>query len=105
MRSSLQNAEDNLKNVQLMRKQGMVSEYDELRATVGVENLRPMVIQSETGYSLSLDNLKNTLGVTPKTLSSSPTASHCSRWTSNSLQSGRFGGRNESRFECVEEAD
>ena len=66
MRSSLQNAEDNLKNVQLMRKQGMVSEYDELRATVGVENLRPMVIQSETGYSLSLDNLKNTLGVTTK---------------------------------------
>jgi outer membrane protein len=66
MRSSLQNAEDNLKNVQLMRKQGIVSDYDELRASVGVENLRPMVIQSETNYNLSLDNLKNTLGVTTK---------------------------------------
>ncbi len=66
MRSSLQNAEDNLKNVQLMRKQGIISEYDELRASVGVENLRPMVIQSETNYSLSLDNLKNTLGITTK---------------------------------------
>jgi len=64
MRSSLRNAEDNLKNVQLMGKQGIVSEYDELRASVGVENLRPMVIQSETNYSLSLDNLKNTLGIT-----------------------------------------
>jgi len=64
MRSSLQNAEDNLKNVQLMRRQGIVSEYDELRASVGVENLRPMVIQSETNYSLSQDNLKNTLGIT-----------------------------------------
>jgi outer membrane protein TolC len=66
MRSSLQNAEDNLKNVQLMRKQGIVSEYDELRASVGVENLRPMVIQSETNYNLSQDNLKNTLGITSK---------------------------------------
>lgn len=66
MRSSLQNAEDNLKNVQLMRKQGIVSEYDELRASVGVDNLRPMVIQSETNYSLSLDNLNNVLGITTK---------------------------------------
>jgi outer membrane protein len=66
MRSSLQNAEDNLKNVQLMRKQGIVSEYDELRASVGVENLRPVVIQSETSYILSLDNLKNNLGITTK---------------------------------------
>jgi outer membrane protein len=66
MRSSLQNAEDNLKNVQLMTKQGIVSEYDELRASVGLENLRPMVIQSETNFNLSLDNLKNTLGLTPK---------------------------------------
>jgi outer membrane protein len=66
MRSSLQNAQDNLKNVQLMTKQGIVSEYDELRASVGLENLRPMVIQSETNFNLSLDNLKNTLGLTPK---------------------------------------
>jgi outer membrane protein TolC len=66
MRSTLRNAEDNLKNVQFMRKQGIVSEYDDLRASVGVENLRPMVIQSETNYSLSLDNLKNTLGITAK---------------------------------------
>jgi outer membrane protein len=66
MRSSLKNAEDNLKNVQLMRKQGIVSEYDELRASVGVENVRPIVIQSETNYNLSVDNLKNTLGITTK---------------------------------------
>lgn len=64
MRSSLQNAEDNLKNVRVMLKQGIVSDYDELRASVGVENLRPMVIQSETNYNLALDNLRNTIGVT-----------------------------------------
>ena len=66
MQSSLQNAEDNLKNVRVMSKQGIVSEYDELRASVGVENLRPMVIQSETNFNLALDNLRNTIGVTNK---------------------------------------
>ncbi len=62
-RSSLKNAEDNLKNVRLMKSQGIVSEYDELRATVGVDNVRPMVIQSENGYQLALDALRNTIGL------------------------------------------
>lgn len=66
VRSSLQNAEDNLKNVQLMRSQGIVSEYDELRASVGVENLRPIVIQNETNYNLALDNLRTTIGLSPE---------------------------------------
>ena len=64
MQSSLRNAEDNFKNVQLMRKQGIVSEYDELRATVGVDNLRPAVLQSENNLSLALDALRNTIGIT-----------------------------------------
>jgi outer membrane protein len=63
MQSNLKNAEENLKNVQLMRSQGIVSEYDELRATVGVDNLRPIVMQSETGFILAVDNLRNTIGI------------------------------------------
>jgi outer membrane protein len=63
MRSSLKNAEDNLKNVQLMQKQGIVSDYDELRASVGVENLIPSVIQSETNYILAMDNLRTMVGL------------------------------------------
>ena len=63
MRATLRNAEENLGNVQLLRRQGIVSEYDELRATVGVENLRPAAIQSETNADLALDALKNALGV------------------------------------------
>lgn len=63
MRSNLKNAEDNLKNVQLMKKQGIVSEFDELRASVQVENLRPAVMQSENNFELSLDALRNTIGV------------------------------------------
>jgi len=64
MRSNLSNAEDNLKNVKLLRGQGILSEYDELRATVGVENLRPMVIQAETNYTLALEGLKSVVGLT-----------------------------------------
>ena len=63
MRENLINAEDNLKNVRLMKNQGLVSEYDELRATVGVENLRPVVIQAENNYALSIDGLRVTMGV------------------------------------------
>jgi outer membrane protein TolC len=66
MRSSLKNAEDNLKNVQLMKDQGIVSEYDVLRASVGVENLRPVVIQSETNFNLARDALRNTIGISTK---------------------------------------
>ncbi|MHB1050351.1 MAG: TolC family protein [Bacteroidota bacterium] len=63
MQSNLTNAEDNLRNVQLLLAQGIVSEYDELRASVGVENLRPIVMQSETNYALAVDNLRNTIGI------------------------------------------
>ncbi len=62
MRSSLKNAEENLANVKLMRSQGILSEYDELRAEVGVDNVRPMVIQSETNYSLAVISLSNVIG-------------------------------------------
>lgn len=63
MHSSIHNAEDNMKNVLLMRKEGIVSEYDELRASVQVENLRPEVIRSENNYDLSLDALRSAMGI------------------------------------------
>jgi outer membrane protein TolC len=63
MRSNLKNAEENLRNVQLLRSQGIISEYDELRATVGVDNLRPIVMQTETNRNLAMDNLRNTIGI------------------------------------------
>ncbi len=63
VRQNLANAENNLKNVRLLRTQGLLSEYDELRATVGVENIRPAVIQGETNYDLAVDGLRNTIGL------------------------------------------
>jgi outer membrane protein TolC len=65
MRSNLENAEENLKNVRLMREQGILSEFDELRASVGVDNIRPGVIQAETGYEISLEGLKTAVGLDP----------------------------------------
>jgi outer membrane protein TolC len=65
MQSNLKNAEENLKNVRLMRQQGLVSEYDELRAVVGVENLKPAVIQAENNYALAVDGLRMAMGVGP----------------------------------------
>ena len=64
-RTSLTNAENNLKNVNLLRQQGVLSEYDELRATVAVDNIRPMVIQSETNNALAVESLKNSVGLDP----------------------------------------
>lgn len=65
MQSNLKNAEENLKNVRLMKQQGLVSEYDELRAIVGVENLKPAVIQAENNYALAIDGLRMAMGVGP----------------------------------------
>ena len=63
MRQGLANAEDNLKNVRLLRAQGLLSEYDEMRASVGVENIRPAVIQAETNADLATESLANILGL------------------------------------------
>lgn len=63
MRANLVNAEENLANVRKMSQQGLLSEYDELRASVGVENLRPEVIRAENNYALSVDGLRSAMGI------------------------------------------
>ncbi|MEX0602103.1 MAG: TolC family protein, partial [Bacteroidota bacterium] len=63
MHSNLRNAEENLRNVRLLSGQGIVSEYDELRAIVGVENLRPAVIQAENNHALAVDHLRALIGI------------------------------------------
>jgi len=63
MHANLKNAEDNLHNVQTLSKQGLVSDYDLLRASVGFENLKPEVIRADNNYSLALDGLRAAMGV------------------------------------------
>jgi len=65
MVANLKNAEENLENVRTLSKQGLVSEYDELRASVGVDNLKPEVIRAENGYALAIDGLRSAMGIDP----------------------------------------
>ncbi|MBU2636291.1 MAG: TolC family protein, partial [Bacteroidetes bacterium] len=63
MQASLKNALDNLENVRRMQKQGLVSEYDLIRAEVQVENIKPIALQAENNYELAKNSFKITLGL------------------------------------------
>lgn len=63
MQKSIENAEENLTNVQNMFSQGVVAEYDVIRSEVQVRNLRPSLVQAENGVRLSEMMLRVLLGV------------------------------------------
>lgn len=63
MKASLKNANDNLENVRRLQKQGLVSEYDLIRAEVQVENIKPLALQAENNYELAKNSLKIALGL------------------------------------------
>jgi outer membrane protein len=63
MNASMRNAEDNLKNVELMNSQGIVSDYDLIRAKVQVGNIRPSVMQAERSVQVAQNGLKILLGL------------------------------------------
>ncbi|MCB2198152.1 TolC family protein [bacterium] len=51
------------KQVQEMFDQGVVSEYDLIRAGVAVSNLKPQVSQAEASHDLAIKGLKSLIGV------------------------------------------
>ncbi|MBN8706067.1 MAG: TolC family protein [Bacteroidetes bacterium] len=59
----LELTESNYKNVQAMYKEGVASEYDELRMSVQLANVRPQVLQTQNTYQIAVLNLKNQLGI------------------------------------------
>jgi outer membrane protein len=61
--ANLDNAQANLRNVRALARQGLVPEYDELRATVGVDNLKPALIQAENNINISMNTLRSTMGL------------------------------------------
>ncbi len=63
MRQSFNNASDNLVRTRRMHEQGMVAEYDLIRAEVQTENLRPNVLQAENAYVIALNYLKALIGM------------------------------------------
>jgi len=50
MNKSYHHALENVKNITLMNQQGMVSDYDKIRAQVQVENLKPNLVQLQKSY-------------------------------------------------------
>lgn len=66
MQQSLKNAEDNFENIKRLNSAGTLSDYDVLRAEVQVENLKPVVLQMENNYKLSLEALKVAIGLDAK---------------------------------------
>ena len=63
MQQSYSHAKDNLEQTRKMHRQGLVAEYDMIRATVQTENLRPNVLQAEAGYDVALNYLKALIGM------------------------------------------
>jgi len=59
---SFENAQENLDNIRQLYAQGLVAEYDLIRAEVQTENIRPDVLQAQNIYDLSLSFLKILLG-------------------------------------------
>lgn len=60
---TLKAAEDNLKNSEALFEAGLVSEYDNIRAKVQVQNLQPQLDQSENSIKLAKNALKFILGL------------------------------------------
>ena len=56
-------AEDNLKNVEKMYRQGIASEYDYINAQVQYQNLQPLLVQAENNLELAQNALKFLLGI------------------------------------------
>lgn len=66
MEASMKNAEENLGNVKLMHREGIVSEYDLIRAQVQTDNIRPRVIEAERNVTLAVNGLKLLLSLPPE---------------------------------------
>ncbi len=63
LQSNLKNAEDNFRSTTSLASAGLITEYDKLRAEVGLANIRPEVLRAESNFELSLNNLKIAMGV------------------------------------------
>lgn len=66
VKSSLQNAEENLANVKALHAQGLTSDYDALQVEVMVENIRPKVLELENVLQSAKDGFKIVLGLDQK---------------------------------------
>lgn len=60
--STLQNGESNLKNIKALFDEGLVAEYDYIRAQVLVDNIKPSVTEAHAQYNNALNALQTQIG-------------------------------------------
>ncbi len=63
MKLSYENALDNLEYTRKMYSQGLVAEYDKIRAEVQTENLSPEVSEMRNAYEMAVNYLKIIVGI------------------------------------------
>ncbi|MDR0428053.1 MAG: TolC family protein [Dysgonamonadaceae bacterium] len=63
LQQSYDNALLNYKSIKSKYEQGIVSEFDMIRADVNVKNIKPNLIQTQNAYNLSTLNLKALMGI------------------------------------------
>ncbi len=62
-KATLGNGQSNLENIQLLFREGLVAEFDAIRAEVAVDNIKPIVTQAESGYDNAVSALVTYMGV------------------------------------------
>jgi outer membrane protein TolC len=62
---SYKNAEENFKNIDAKYRQGLVSEYDKIRAEVQMRSIKPNVVSAANAISLAMLQLKVLMGIDP----------------------------------------
>ncbi|MDR1553600.1 MAG: TolC family protein [Prevotellaceae bacterium] len=65
LEKSYKNAEENYKNIDAKYRQGLVSEYDKIRAEVQMRSIKPNVVSAENGIRLATLQLKVLMGIDP----------------------------------------
>ncbi|MDR1984513.1 MAG: TolC family protein [Prevotellaceae bacterium] len=67
LEKSYKNAEENYKNIAAKYTQGLVSEYDKIRAEVQMRSIKPNVVSAANGVRLAMLQLKVLMGIDPTT--------------------------------------
>lgn len=63
MKSSLDNAQKRLDEISILYKEGLIAEFEQLRASVLVENLKTELANTETNFISTKNNLKLVIGM------------------------------------------
>lgn len=62
---SKENAEKSFNDIKALFEEGLVSEYDKIRAEVQVENFKPQLVSAENEFTNAKNNLKVIIGIDP----------------------------------------